>query len=143
MSRENESKYRKKKFPLLSCAMVIELMSTTILFAFPFVSHASLRCCAIFVDYLLSTSSNHESSDKGKRRYLIASVIFRYLQAFYDICRPLYISAGIFRYLLTSSDICRYEPPLNKIMTCHKEYTESLQAPPGTHEARRLFQSLA
>ena len=79
MSRENESKYWKKKFPLLSCAMTIELMSTTFLFAFPFVSHVSLRCCAAFIDYLLSTSSSHESSDKGKKRYLIVSVIFRYL----------------------------------------------------------------
>ena len=81
MNRENEGKYRKKKFPLLGSAMAIELMSTTFLFAFPFVLHVSLCSCAAFVDYLLSTSSSHESSDKGKRRYLIASVIFRYPQA--------------------------------------------------------------
>jgi len=48
-----------------------------------------------------------------------------------DICGHLQISAGIFRYLPVSSDICRCEPPFNKIMTCHKEYTESLPAPPG------------
>ena len=53
MSRENGRKDRKKNFPLLSCAMAIELMSTTFLFAFPFVSHALLRCCTAFVDYLL------------------------------------------------------------------------------------------
>ena len=54
MSREHESKYRKEKFLLLICAMAIELMSTVFLFAFLFVSHASFRCCAAFVDYLLS-----------------------------------------------------------------------------------------
>ena len=54
MSRENESKYRKEKFPLLSGAMAIELMSTAFLFAFPFILHGSFRCCAGFVDYLLS-----------------------------------------------------------------------------------------
>ena len=53
MSRENGSKYRKKKFPLVNCAIAIELMSTTFLFAFPFVSHPSLRYCTAFVDYLL------------------------------------------------------------------------------------------
>ena len=42
MGRENGSKYRKKKFPLLSCAMAIELM-TTFLFAFPFVSFRMRR----------------------------------------------------------------------------------------------------
>ena len=57
--------------------------------------------------------------------------IFRYLQASSGICGHLQISAGIFRYLPVSSDICRCEPHLNKIMTCHKEYTESLQAPPS------------
>ena len=28
-------------------------------------------------------------------------------------------------------------------MTCHMEYTESLQAPPGPQEAGKLLQSLA
>ena len=94
MSRENESKYR-KKFPLLSCAMAIELVSTTFLFAFPFVSQGLLHCYVAFVDYLLSDFCSHESSDKGKGRYLIASVIFRYLQASSDICRYLQISVGV------------------------------------------------
>ena len=51
MSRENESKYWKEKLPLLSCAMAIKPTSTTFFFAFHFVSHASFRCCAAFVDY--------------------------------------------------------------------------------------------
>jgi len=77
------------------------------------------------------------------RHLQISAGIFRYLRGSSDICGDLQISAGIFRYLRASSDICRCEPPLNTIMTCHKEYRESLLAPPGTHEAARLLQSLA
>jgi len=96
-------------------------------------------------------------------KYLITSTIFeyleislgifRYLQASSDICRHLQISAGIFRYPQASSDIRRHlqisagiprcEPHINKILTSHIEFTESLTAPPGTHEACRLLQSLA
>ena len=44
------------------------------------------------------------------------------------------------------TDICgifRYHPHINKILTCHMQYTQSLPPPPGTHEACRLPQSLA
>ena len=77
------------------------------------------------------------------RHLQISAGIFRYLRASSGICRLLHISAGILRYPPVSSDICRCGPPLNKIMTRHMEYTESLQAPPGPHEAGRLLQSLA
>ena len=60
------------------------------------------------------------------RHLQVSAGIFRYLQASSDICRHLQISAGIFRYLRASSDICRCEPPLNRVVACHKEYTESL-----------------
>ena len=69
--------------------------------------------------------------------------IFKYLPASSDICEYLQIFVGIFRYLRASSDICRCEPHFNKILTCHMEDTESLPAPPGTHEAGRLPPSLA
>ena len=76
-------------------------------------------------------------------RYLqLSAGIFRYLPASSNICRHLQISSGIFRYLRASSDIfrhlrassdiCRCDPPLSKIMTCHKEYTKSLPAPAGS-----------
>jgi len=40
MSREDESKdLNEKRFPPLSCAMAIELISTALLFAFRFSSH--------------------------------------------------------------------------------------------------------
>lgn len=39
-------------------------------------------------------------------------------------------------------DICRFQPPINKTLSSHMEYTESLPAPSGTHEASRLSQNL-
>ena len=62
-----------------------------------------------------------------------AGRISRYLCASSDICGYLQISVGIFK--------C--QPPVIKILTAHMEYTESLQVPPGTHEACRLSPSLA
>ena len=50
-------------------------------------------------------------------------------------------TAGI--YLRASADISRCQPPINKILTSHVEYAGSSPAPSGTHEARRLSQSLA
>jgi len=55
----------------------------------------------------------------------ISAGIFRYLRVSSNICGHLYTSVGIFRY----------HPHINKILTCHMEYTESLPAPPSTHEA--------
>ena len=76
------------------------------------------------------------AASAGIFRYLAASAsIFRYLAASSDIWRHLQISGGICRYLQASSDIGRYLPHTNTILTGHMEYTESLQAPPGTHEA--------
>ena len=94
-----------------------------------------LYICSGILRYLLVCS--------GICRHLISAGIFRYIPVSSYICNHLQISAGIFRYLRASSDICRCGPPLNKIMTNHMEYTESLQAPPGPDEAGRLLQSLA
>ena len=49
MSRKRESKYRnEKKFPFLDSAMVTELMSTTLPFAFHFVSLRFVPMVSLF-----------------------------------------------------------------------------------------------
>ena len=65
----------------------------------------------------------------------ISSSIFRYLQVSSGICRHLKISSGICRHLQISTGIFRCEPHTNKTLTSHMEFTVSLPAPPGTHEA--------